>query len=119
MADEPLPAPYPIKLYRGDTRVWQDAFTDTDTGVPLDLTGHTFLAQIRPTPDSVDVLATMTVDTTRIGEGIITRTLSADDSALLEIGSAYWDLEVTRTSDGFVRTYLAGRVRIRGDVSRA
>lgn len=122
MADtyiEPLPANAPMTIYRGDTRVWQDIFTDTATGDPIDLTGHTFLAQIRVSRDDPQVLAVIAVDTTQAAAGIIVRTLTATEAMKVTGTSAYWDYQITRTADGFVRTYLSGRVKIRGDVSRA
>lgn len=116
--NEPLPANYPITLYRGDTRVWMDEFSDGATGDPIDLSGYTFVAQIRESREASDVLAEMTVDDSEAELGRLTRTLSATDSGALPIGSAFWDLQATRTADGFVRTYLAGRVRVTGDISR-
>ena len=113
---EPLPAKVGLKLYRGDTRIWEDRFTRA-TGEPLDLTGHTFLAQIRPAADSVAVMATINVEVTDPAFGVIRRTLTADEAKKLTGQSAVWDLQGT-SPDGFVRTYMTGRVTILADSSR-
>lgn len=116
MARQPAPGDYPISLYRGDTRIWRDEFADAATGHALDLTGYMFRAQIRDSIDG-DVIATMTVDDSDAANGVITRSLTATQTAALAAARAAWDLELT-SPDGFVRTYLAGAVRIRGDVSK-
>jgi hypothetical protein len=119
MASEPLPGDYPITLYRGDTRVWTVEFLEDD-GSPFaeDLsTGHTFRAQIRATADDASAEATITVVAT--SANVLELTLAATAAAALTGSSAVWDLEVTRTSDGFVRTYLTGDVEVDKDVSRA
>lgn len=114
---EPLPAKVPLKLYRGDTRIWEDVFT-TVAGAPIDLTGYVFLAQIRAdTEIGSSVMATMDVDIVDPAAGRIRRTLTAAEANKLVVGSATWDLQGT-APDGVVRTYMTGRVRILGDVSR-
>jgi len=113
---EPLPAKVNLKLYRGDTRIWEDRFT-TGNGQPLDLTGHDFIAQIRPTADAVTVMCTIAVDVTDAPGGVIRRTLTAAEAKKLTGDSAVWDLEST-SPDGFVRTYMSGRVAILQDVAR-
>ncbi len=113
----PLPAKQDLTLYRGDTRVWTDTFTVD--GDPMDLTGHTFLAQIRANPDDDEPMAVMDVDVLDADAGVIQRTLTAEEAAKLVPGRAHWDLQVRRTSDGHVRTYIGGAVKITADVSRA
>jgi hypothetical protein len=114
---EPLPADYPLTLYRGDTRVWELEFTHDDDR-PLDLTGYEALAQIRASRDGGDVLASMSIDESNASAGRLRLRLEAADTNITAT-RAYWDLQLTRTSDGFVRTWLYGAVRIRGDVSRS
>lgn len=115
MSRQPQPGDYPITLYRGDTRIWRDEFADAVTGRPIDLTGYEFRAQVRDADG--EVIAEMSVDTSEAATGVITRTLSAGVTAALSTARARWDLELT-SPDGFVRTYMAGAVRIRGDVSQ-
>jgi hypothetical protein len=120
---EPLPAKVPLKLYRGDTRIWEDTFrtapvAPATVGAPIDLTGYSFLAQIRVTSDATVVMAVIGVEIIDGPAGRIRRTLTAAEAKKLVVGTAYWDLQVTRP-DGFVRTYMAGMVRILSDVSRS
>lgn len=114
---EPLPADMPLTLYRGDTRIWEQTFTTSD-GEPIDLTGHDIAAQVRTSRDSSDVLTSFDVELTRAAEGVIRLTLTSVQTAALP-ATAYWDLQLTRTADQFVRTYITGKIRIRGDVTRA
>lgn len=114
-----LPATYNITAYRGDTKEWTLTFTDDDDA-PVDMSGKTWLAQIRATLDEPDsVIATFTVDTTSAATGVLGLTLPATQSALLVTvkGKAtyYWDLQATES--GVVKTWLAGKVTVTGDVS--
>lgn len=119
--DDAMPGDYPLTLYRGDTRIWSVVVEDLDAeGVasPRDLTGHTFDAEIRLTKDDVEVMADITAVSAGPTTGVLALTLTAVESEKLIPGTAYWDLEIRREADDFVRTYLAGKVRVKGDVSR-
>ncbi len=113
---EPIPARRSLTLYRGDTRIWDDEFTLD--GEPMNLTGYTLSAQIRTTPDSEDVQAVIDCAVLNAAQGRVRRTLTAEESRKLIAGRAYWDYQLIRTSDNFVRTYMAGSVKVIGDVSR-
>jgi hypothetical protein len=124
VTDEPLPANVPLTLYRGDTRVWTDTIernTGTDEApmwVPYDLTGHTFLAQVRATKDRTSALkATIAVVATDAVNGVVGFTLTSAEADGLDVNPCYWDFQITRTSDSFRRTHLAGKVKVLGDVS--
>lgn len=124
MADEPLPGTYPLTLYRGDSREWTLDFTEDDGTTAVNMTGHTWKAQVRETTDSTAILLTFTVNTTNAATGRLVVTLPAaqwDDPDISDITPTAkwkWDLEATRTADGFVRTYLTGKVKVLGDVAR-
>jgi hypothetical protein len=117
-----LPGDAPLELYRGDTRVWTVAFTDDDAN-SLDLSDHTWTSKI-----SVDLTrtaadaATITVDDTDSATGELTLTLAAGEAAKLgpldDKGKAtmFWDLQ-SEDGDGVVQTWLAGKVKVTGDVS--
>jgi hypothetical protein len=119
---EPLPADEPLELYRGDTRLWEmhladDPVPPATVGLPIDLTGYEFLAEIRVSADpDATLMASFAIDVVDPANGIITRTLTATEAAKLTPGSARHDLQLT-DPDGKVRTWLAGRVKVRGDVS--
>lgn len=110
-----LPASVALALYRGDSRVWEDQFF-TD-GVPQDLTGYTFLAQIRATP-SAEPMAQLDVTLVDAAAGKVRRTLTAEQAAGLVPGRAMWDFQVT-SPDGSVRTVMAGAVVITADISQS
>lgn len=121
-----LPATLTKTLRRGDTRRWQELFrtkiTDPATGVvtyePRDISGLTFLSQIRATTDSADVMAVVACSFVTDGtDGLLQLNLTAAESAKLVPGKVAWDLQST-DADGDVRTWLAGTWKIQGDVSR-
>ena len=121
---EPLPASVPLTLVQGDSRTWTDVIerntgTDDDPEwVPFDLTGHEPLAMIRATRDRDSTLySTIEVEVTDAEAGELELRLTAEEADSLVIGRAFWDLQLTRTSDGFVRTHLAGKVKVLGDVA--
>ena len=116
MAD-PLPGDYPMTLYRGDTRVITLDFTEDD-GTASDLSGHTWRAQIRQSFEDATVDAEFTVDATASATGRLVLTLPSTQAELLDSAIKYrWDLEGTAGS--VVHTYLAGKVKVTGDISRA
>ena len=120
MADA-LPGKYDFAAYRGDTKQWTIDFADDSAPPsPVDMSVWTWLAQIRSSLDEPDtVVATITVDDTDAATGTLALTLPATEAANLVTvdGKAtyYWDLQGT---DGtVVKTWLAGKVKVTGDVS--
>ncbi len=126
-----LPGKENLKLYRGDTRIWTSVFTeldangepvldDDDNPVPIDLTGLTWLCQIRNDRARGDVVAEIDIDDTDAENGVIVRTLTAAEADALDpaLESLSWDLQST-DGDGTVRTWLSGSVSVEGDVSDA
>ena len=112
-----LPGNAPLTLYRGDTRVWTVAFTD-DSDVALDLSGRVWVAQIKDDKDRTNAaVATITVDDTDSDTGSLTLTLPASEAANLGNDGTvlYWDLQ--SDDSGVVQTWLAGKVKVTGDVS--
>lgn len=114
MADV-LPVQVPLKLYRGDTRVWQDTF-HVD-GAPMPLTGYTFLAQIRAAADDAEPMAVLEVEALDAAAGTLQRTLTATEADKLVPGRAVWDFQLT-SADGYTRTVMAGPVVVIADISR-
>lgn len=118
-----LPGDRPLELYVGDTRTWRTTVYEDDGTTPMDLTGKTWLAQVRANDGaSSTVMATFTVDSTDAATGVLVLTLPAAEAANLVKESEgekkpAWDLQGTEA--GEVRTYLRGKVTVRGDVSRA
>lgn len=121
----PLPGTSTEVVYRGDTRVWEDLFEentgteDSPVWEPLDLSDYTFRCQLRATTESTGVMATIDVELVTDGtDGMVRRTLSHEQAVNLVPGVVYFDFELT-DGDGNVHTYLAGKWKVKADVSRA
>lgn len=119
------PAKHDLSLYRGDSVElplrFGSADVDGNFDVGYDLTGVSFVAQIRTLEDDEDILATFAVDIADQSDpdtkGLVTLSLTPDQTDELD-GRAKWDVQATWPGD-VVRTYIAGQVRIKKDVSRA
>ena len=105
-----------LTITRGDTETVIATMTDGTSNIAV--TGRTYAAQLRSSPDSTTIGATMTCTLTTPVSGIMTSVLSATDSALLTPGYYYWDLQETVTATGVVSTVLAGLVTVLADVTR-
>lgn len=106
-----MPAPRNLNIFQGDTYTHQITFVDGDGDV-IDLTNYTFTASIETTAGAA--VATFSVangGTT----GIVTISLSSATTAGIEPGDYLWDLQ--GVVSGVTTTYLAGRVRVRGQVT--
>ena len=116
-----LPGKFDIAAYRGDTKEWTVTFEDDSTPpAAVDMSAWTWLAQIRSNLDEPDsVIATFDVDDTDAATGTLVITLPATEAANLVTtnGKAtyYWDLQGTDAA--VVKTWLAGKVKVTGDVS--
>lgn len=100
------------------------------TGAAIDLTGYTFAGQIRRKADSGAVLLafTFTILNQTTNRGQLELTLTALQTATLpdqpqptadRIASTFaYDIEMTRTSDGFVARLLEGKVTLSPEVTQ-
>jgi len=120
---EPLPQKVARKLHRGDSRTWTHVFTDTDTGVPLDITGWAFLSQFREDLNRGTVVCEATCVIDDGPNGVMIETLSPTQAELLpgqadptEKPTVYWDLQST-DDNGNVRTWMFSTIAVTGDVS--
>lgn len=109
-----LPGALDLTIYRGDNTNFQVTITDTVSEEPVELPTTDWRAQVRAQRESADVLFTITVDATSAASGVLGLSIDGADTGSLSAVSAYWDLENTGTG----RTYLAGKVKLRGQVSR-
>jgi hypothetical protein len=112
-----------VGIPRGDSISFQVTITEDDGTTAKDVSGYTWLAQVRETVDATDVLMTFDVDDTDAATGVLVLSLAAADwpaeATPLPTDAWRWDLEGTNGSN--VRTYLAGKFKVftKGDVSRA
>ena len=105
---EQLPAPVDLILYAGDD------FSMEITLSPVDLTGASAEAQIRPTAESPTISASFACDV--VGIDVVKLTLLGTDTQTLK-GGYVWDCQVTN-STGAVLTPVAGTVDFTQDVTR-
>ena len=107
----------PLTIRTGDDESVTITFSDETTGLPINITGRTYRAQIRSASSSTTILASWTCAVTNGAAGILTLSLTDTRTSTLSPGFAVWDLEET-TAGGIVSTPLAGRVSIVQDVTR-
>lgn len=109
-----LPDKLNVKYKRGDTVGYLIQINDVG-GDPLDLTGRTYAAQLRRSPNS-STAVDMDVDTTDAATGQLVLRLDPDVTETLT-GNYQWDLQ--QTFGGTVRTILAGRWTFDPDTTRS
>lgn len=109
------PAPGPLTVTRGDTETVVVSLTD-DTDNPINITGRTYAAQFRTSPDATNISATLTCTVTDGANGEVTCVLSAADSAELSPGLYYWDLQ--ENASGTISTLISDIVTVNPDVTR-
>lgn len=109
-----LPGELNLAIYRGDNTNFRVTLKDPGTGDPLVLPTTGWRAQVREERTSTTVLFTITVDATDAGSGVVDLSILGADTADVAVDAAAWDMENTDLD----RTYLAGKVRLKGEVSR-
>lgn len=112
----PATASADITIKRGDSHLLTFKAQDS-AGDAVDLSGRTYLLQVRQYPDTTTVAATYTVDTSSAASGTILFTLAAATTAALTPGPYRYDIQETNGST--VRTPVEGVWTLTADVSRA
>jgi len=106
-----------LLLYAGDGFSMRINFIDKMTGDPWPVDG-TWIAQVRSTATSEEVLASFTIDDSQANVGHITASLTgADTRACAGQVTCFWDLQYTPPG-GQPRTWYAGKVKVSQDVTR-
>ena len=111
-----VPATLDLNLTRGDTESIVVSLTAEDETTPIVITGRTYSAQLRTTPDIAAISAAFVCTVTDGSNGEVTCVLSSTDSALLDPGYYYWDLQ--ENASGVISTVLRGTVTVDADVTR-
>lgn len=109
------PATQDLTITRGDTETIVVTLT-TDGTTAIDITGRTYTAQLRSTPDISVISASFTCTVTNGAAGEVTCVMSSTASAELSPGFFYWDLQ--ENASGTISTVLAGTVTVLADVTR-
>jgi hypothetical protein len=109
------PAKQDLTITRGDTEVVEVTITSDGT-TPITITGRTYSSQMRSTPDIAAVAITGTCTVTDGANGQMKVTFAAADTADLDPGYLYWDLQ--ENASGVITTILSGTVTVLADVTR-
>lgn len=108
------PASLTYKIVRGDDFADVITIKEGDPPEPADLTGRTYTAQVRRTPNG-DVIAEMTIDDSNLDEGQVG--IALPDATTADMSGSYvWDFQ--QDSAGVVRTLLKGAFVVDPDVTR-
>lgn len=108
------PKPVLVQTYQGDSVRFTATFTDA-ADKPIDVTGWTWLAQLRAADDTL--AGAYVVDVTNATDGVLVLTLTEAQTTAMPLGDLLWDVEANDGTD--TRTVLNGKLRVREDVSRA
>lgn len=106
----------PIEIVRGDTYSHEIRVKDSAGTSPVNITGRTYTAQIRPAQDSATLLASFTCTITDGANGILTLSLAAVTTAAIAADHAYYDVQ--ELNSGVTTTILGGPVTFVGDVTQ-
>ena len=82
------------------------------------LTGSSFLVQLRTDPDAATVVVQFTTTLINAANGEWQFSLTATQTADLDVGVYFYDVQRTY-SDGSVHTRFEGEAEVEADVSRA
>ena len=105
-----------IRIRRGDTYV-HSVVEYNDDGTFSNLTGSTFLIQMRSDSESSVVVATFTTTILNALNGAWQFSLTATQTAAINVGVYYYDVQRTY-SDGSIHTRFEGEVEVEADISR-
>lgn len=107
-----MPKEQDLYCYSGQT--WSQTITFKRSGEPIDLSGSTAKAQVRPVENSQTLSAEMTCVV--LGSaGKIMLGLSSEQSSRLRPGNYRYDLKVTNGTD--VQYYICGKFIVKGRVT--
>ena len=106
-----------IKIRRGDT--YTHLVTEYDSDGELDdLTGSTFLVQLRETPEATTTIATFTTELIDAANGEWQFSLTATETDALPAGLYFFDVQRT-WPEATVHTRFQGEALVEDDISHA
>lgn len=112
----PKPARKDLDAYRGDDFNFRFTFWDNTVDPPeiMPLTGRSYVAQVRPTPDSI-FSEDFTVDDTQLAFGYFEISLTRAQMADLPVENWY---DIEETVSGATHTIIRGKFTVDKDVTR-
>lgn len=114
----PVAAVVDLEVVRGDTHTLTFRGKDT-AGLPVDLSGRSYLMQVRAFPNSGVVAAEYLVDMLDSATGQIVFRLTASTTGDMAAGPYRYDIQETGEDEVTVSTVVAGAWLLVADVSRA
>ncbi len=100
---------YDLSVHRGETFVQPLIFRGSE-GLVLDLTGYEAYSQVRPEPESEELICSM-VCTIEALTGTVTMTIGANVTKTIPAGCYAYDL-MMKDPDDVIRTYIGGRFAV-------
>lgn len=104
-----------ITIYKGDTYTHEVRIKNS-ANTAINITGRTYKSQIRKSKASDEIVIAFTTTITDAANGLVTFSLTASNSANINVGTYYYDFE--ETNGAYVTTLMGGKVVIKGEVSR-
>jgi hypothetical protein len=108
-------------FYRGDTQRYKLTLKDVSTGTPIDLTGATIWFTMKPAITDDDTNAVIQKQVTSHTDAVNGETeivLTNADTQNLVLGTYYYDIQYV-AANGDVKTIIAGKLKVIGDVTRS
>lgn len=109
-----MPVYHDLYCYRGQT--FRQSLYFKENGSPIDLTGNTFKAEVRPMENSPILTAEMNV-TLWAKDGTVVLMIPAEVTATFQKGFGYWDLKAT-DEHGDVQYWIKGKFIVNGRITQ-
>lgn len=114
-ANVTVPGELNIVTTRGDTCTLTVTITSDGT-TPINITGRVYTSMVRRYWDDATVAATFTCTVTNGAGGVMVMTLSATQTAAMDDGTYYWDLQ--ENASGIITTIMSGAFVVLPDATR-
>ena len=108
---------FDIVIKHGETYCQDAVFRDKKTKEPLDLTGITAKAQVRPSEGSATLIADLICDVYP-EEGRVQLSLPDTVTAAIDPGFYTWDLKMTDTASGMIAYDIEGKFIVKGSTTK-
>lgn len=109
-----MPKEHDLYCYRGET--WKKTLYFEIGDQPLDLSGMSFKAQIRPSQNNT-ILTAEIYCIVNAAEGKLVLALPAEITSKITVGTYYYDVKMTNES-GEVTYYIFGKFIVKGHVTK-
>lgn len=104
-----------ISIYKGDTYTHSLTIKNS-SNVAIDLTGRTYIAQIRESSAASSSEAVFDVDTSNSSNGVVVLSLTSIQTSLLKSGTYFYDVQ--ESYGNVVTTLMYGNAVVTGDITR-